>query len=119
MSSLQNSEHVQAGLEELRLILQRYFHCLQKQKKQQQLGSGANIPAGLDPELEAAYQQFGRALGETPRETASIVQGKFNLEQQTERPKSSQATATQPRQRYAPQMSPARHSSNAPGCAPT
>ena len=45
----------------------------------------------LDPALEAAYQQFGKALGEAPRETARIVQTKLGLEQDTQRPDGSKA----------------------------
>ncbi len=75
------------------------------QKQKQQYGPGAGGAAKLDPELEAAYQQFGRALGEAPRETASIVQRKLGIEQDTQRPSSSQARTAQrqrPQQRCAP-----------------
>lgn len=58
----------------------------------------------MDPALEAAYQQFGRALGEAPRETAKIVQQKLGIEQNTQQPISSQPRMAQrqrPQQRCA------------------
>ena len=43
--------------------------------QKQQFGRSANgaAPGTLDDELEAAYRQFGRALGETPRETSKVA----------------------------------------------
>ncbi|CAL5230059.1 g13510 [Coccomyxa viridis] len=67
-----------------------------KQKKQKrQYGPGAGGAAEMDPALEAAYQQFGRALGEAPRETAKIVQQKLGIEQTTQQPISSQPRMAQ------------------------
>ena len=67
--------------------------CVQKQK--QQYGPGAGGAVDLDPALEAAYKQFGKALGEAPRETAKIVQQKLGLEQEPQRPSGSQVRSTQ------------------------
>lgn len=52
------------------------------QKQKHQYGPAAGGAIDLSPELEAAYQQFGRALGEAPREIARIVQAKLGQEQQ-------------------------------------
>ncbi|EIE21016.1 hypothetical protein COCSUDRAFT_43382 [Coccomyxa subellipsoidea C-169] len=54
--------------------------CAAKKKKQQ-FGRSANAatPGILDEELEAAYRQFGKALGETPRETSQVVHENLNI----------------------------------------
>lgn len=68
------------------------------QKQKQQYGPAAGGAINLSPELEAAYQQFGRALGEAPRETARIVQAKLGQEQeQTGKRSAPQAAARQSR----------------------
>ncbi|BDA45124.1 hypothetical protein COCOBI_06-6040 [Coccomyxa sp. Obi] len=54
--------------------------CAAKKKKQQfGPSSSAAVPGMLDEEVEAAYKQFGRALGETPRETSKVVRAKYNI----------------------------------------
>ena len=68
---------------------------MQKQKQKQQYGSGVGGAADLDQALEAAYQQFGRALGEAPRETARVVQRKLGLKKDTQTPNISQAGSVQ------------------------
>jgi len=76
------------------------------QKQKQQYGPGAGGAIDLDPELEAAYQQFGRALGEAPRETARIVQSKLGSEEDRRQYSSSQAAVAarkkSPQQRCVP-----------------
>ena len=68
------------------------------QKQKQQYGPAAGGAVDLSPELEAAYQQFGRALGEAPKETARIVQAKLGQEQQQTGQRSApQAAARQSR----------------------
>lgn len=49
--------------------------------QKQQFGPNAStaVPGMLDEEVEAAYKQFGRALGETPRETSKAVRAKYNI----------------------------------------
>ncbi|CAL8469136.1 g8677 [Coccomyxa elongata] len=54
--------------------------CAAKKKKQQfGPSAGVAVPGMLDEEVEAAYKQFGRALGETPRETSKVVRAKYNI----------------------------------------
>ena len=72
------------------------------QKEKVMFGPGSGSAADLDPELEAAYQQFGRALGETPRETARIVQGNLGTEPKLQQLRGPRGVATQsqrPKQR--------------------
>ncbi len=49
------------------------------QKQQFGPSAGVAVPGMLDEEVEAAYKQFGRALGETPRETSKVVRAKYNI----------------------------------------
>ena len=83
------------------------------QKQKQQYGPGVGGAVDLDPELEAAYQQFGRALGEAPRETARIVQSKLGSEEDRRQYSSSQAAVAaqkkSPQQRCVPSGSLSDH----------
>ena len=49
------------------------------QQRQYGPNAGVAVPGMLDEEVEAAYKQFGRALGETPRETSKVVRAKYNI----------------------------------------
>lgn len=67
-----NACHIKA---EAMLWTTKSINCKCPVMQKQQFGRSANAatPGSLDEELEAAYRQFGRALGETPRETSKVA----------------------------------------------
>ena len=93
-----------------RVAMPSTYHA---QKQKQQYGPGAGGAVNLDPELEAAYEQFGRALGEAPRETARIVQSKIGSGEERKQQSSSQAAVAarkkSPQQRCVPSGSLSDH----------